>query len=110
MALAVRTCLPLLVSFCGPWFPLSCQFDSGGQRSRALNIHPGPSPAVGSQSWGPGEAVSLEGDGGEAGDLIHFGGEGPEKAAQTGRFQREEEKETFFDLTLLFNYLEYFLE
>lgn len=45
---------------------------------------------------GPGEAVSLEGDGGEFGDLIHFGGEGPEETAQTGRFQREEEKETLF--------------
>lgn len=98
MALAVRTCLPLLVSFCGPWFPLSCQFDSGGQRSRALNIHPGPSPAVGSQSWGPGEAVSLEGDGGEAGDLIHFGGKGRRKQPKLDGFRERKRKKPFLTL------------
>lgn len=46
MALALKTCLPLLVSFCGPWVPLSCQCDSQGKQSRALNINRDPRPAV----------------------------------------------------------------
>lgn len=37
----------------------------------------------------------------EVSELVHFRGEGLEKEAQTGKFQREEEKGAFFDLTLL---------
>lgn len=106
MALALKTCLPLLVSFCGPWVPLSCQCDSQGKQSRALNINGDPSPAVCFENppKNTEETVSLESDRGEVSYLIHFGGKGQrEREAQTlrERFQREEEKEAFSDLTLL---------
>lgn len=46
MAVALKTCLPLWVSFCGPWFPLSCQSNSRGRPSRVLNINPDPGSAI----------------------------------------------------------------
>lgn len=78
MALALKTCLPLLVSFCGPWVPLSCQCDSQGKQSRALNINRDPSPAVCFENppKSTEETVSLESDRGEVSYLIHFGGKG----------------------------------
>lgn len=85
MALALKTCLPLLVSFCGPWFPLSCQCDSRGNPSRVLNINPAPAwPFVlKAPQKSTEETVSSESGRGEFSYLIHLGvgggrGEGPE--------------------------------
>ena len=105
MAVALNTCLPLWVSFCGPWFPLSCQSNSRGRPSRVLNINPDPGSAICFESpkMALKKTVSLESEGGEVSYLIHFVGKDQSKKPKRG-FQREEEKKAFF-FTLPFNYL-----
>ena len=46
MAPALKACLPLWVSFCGPWFLLSCQSNGRGERSRVLSVSPDPGSTV----------------------------------------------------------------
>lgn len=46
MAPVFKACLPLWVSFCGPWFPLSCQSSGRGERSRVLSVNPDPGSTV----------------------------------------------------------------
>lgn len=100
MAPAVKTCLPLLASFWDPGFPLSCQFDRRGPRSRALNINPGPRPAVCFESpkKGAEKTVSRGRDGGEFSYLIHFGGKGQREKPKQKVSERGREGSLFLTL------------
>lgn len=106
MAVALKTCLPLWVSFCGPWFPLSCQSNSRGRPSRVLNINPDPGSAICFER--PQKAlkktVSLESEGGEVSYLIPCGGKGQSMKPKLEDFRERKRKKPFFYLTIqLFN-------
>lgn len=105
MALALKTCLPLWVSFCARGFHCHANPAVGETPSRVLNINPGPGGAICFE--GPPKAVkktvSLESQGGEVGYLIHVGGKGYQsKKLKLEDFRERKRKKPFSNLP--FNY------
>lgn len=101
MAPALKTCLPLLVAFCGPWSPLSCRSNSEGNRTQFWVL----TQALALQfvlraQQNSEQTVSPKSDGGHLSYLIPLGGGQSNKPAL--RLQREEEKTRFLALLLIF--------
>ena len=106
MAVAVKTCLPLLVSFGGPRFPLLRRWDSRGRQSRVLNINPDPGPVVCLESPRKGRWRNCQ-----LGELMGvslviwytFGGRAGERSPNWKISERGRERKPFLTLTLVFN-------